>query len=335
MGYLVWQLGCFLLSFLGNSIMAFMTLQPFHHIGQSARFIPLYLLLLLLVCLEGLQLRLIKATQVRHRPPPTTSRLLLLPPEIRLKIWAMLLEDTVEFEDVRFVCVRDLGPRLYRYSDRLRLYMDLNPEYLTRWVLQDNISRCLLQWPPAFVQSCRHIYLEGGHDFLYDLCTSKTFYFSESRALVSWTRTLSAAQKRAVGDSLMIMSNDNFNNPGIAPAIHQLSGLRKLKLHFYTDVKDVSMYASDVQAHIVWQFVRSVKVSEMLMVVLTGENAPGENAPIHFNWMRYRWPAHGQVAFALAVEARIRRPLSDVRYRVPVARGNEARFVLRVKEPLE
>ena len=86
---------------------------------------------------------------------------------------------------------------------------------------------------------------------------------------------------------------------------------------------------SDVQAQIVWQFVRSVKVPEVLMVIVTEENAP-----VKYNWIRFRWPAYGQAAFALAVKARIRRPLSDVRYRVPVRRGNEARFVLRVKKPL-
>ena len=328
MGYLVWQLVCFLLSFAGNSIMVFMIMQPLRHIGQSARVIPLYLLLLLVVWLEGLQLHLIRATQMAHRPPPTTSRLLLLPPELRLKIWAMLLKDIVDVEDVRWVCIEDLGPRLYKYSDRLRLYMDLNPEYLTRWILRDNSDWCLLQWPPAFVQSCRHVYFEGGHDFLHYLCTSENFYFSESRALVSWTRTLSASQKSAVGNIRMVMSNDNFNNPGIAPAMHQLSGQRKLQLVFSTDEEDVSMSTSAVQAHIVWQFVRSVKVSEVLIIHLTEEHAP-----VAFNWYRYGWPVHGQAEFARAVKARIRRPLSGVRYRVPVRGGNEARFVLRVKEP--
>ena len=330
MGYLVWQLSCFLLSFLGNSIVAFMTLQPFHHIGQAAKVIPLYLLLLLLVWLEGLQLRLIRATQMVHRRPPTTSRLLLLPPEIRLIIWAMHLADIVDVEGVRFVYVRTLGPRRYRYSDRLRLYMDLNSEYLTKWVLQDINYRRRLQWPPAVMQSCRQIYLEAAHDFCHDLYTSKCFYFRESRALVSWTRTLSAAQKRAVGEIYMVMYNREFNNPGIAPAMHQLSGLRKLELHFSAGAKDVSMYTSDVQAHIVCQFVRSVKVSEVLRVILWEEHAP-----IDFHCTKYRCPAYGQEEFALAVEARICRPLSVVQHRVPVGRGNEARFVLRVKRLFE
>ena len=133
------------------------------------------------------------------------------------------------------------------------------------------------------------------------------------------------------------MSNDNFNNPGIPPAMHQLSGLRKLQLVFSTNEEDVSMYTSDVQAHIVWQFLRSVKVSEVLIVHLTEAHAPIDfNWMISgFNWIRYRWPAYGQAEFALAVEARIRRPLTAVRYRVPVGSGNEARFVLRVKKPLE
>lgn len=65
----------------------------------------------------------------------------------------------------------------------------------------------------------------------------------------------------------MIMSNESFNNPGIAPAMSQLSGLRKLHLWFYT--KDsVSLRTSDVQAHIVWHLVRNVRVSELLIVKL-------------------------------------------------------------------
>ena len=330
MGYLVWQLSCFLLSFSGNSIMAFMTLQPFHHIGQAARVIPLHFLLLLVVWLEGLQLRLIRATQTVHRRPPTTSRLLLLPPEIRLIIWATHLAEIVDVESVRFVYVRNLGPRLYRYSDPLRLYMDMNPVYLTKWVLQDNVDRSCLQWPPTFMQSCHQVYLEAAHDFCHDLYTSKCFYFKESRALVSWTRVLSAAQKRAVGEIIMVMYNKEFNNPGIAPAMHQLSGLRKLEIWFNVDEKDVSMYTSDVQAHIFYQFVRSVKVSEVLIVILWEKHVP-----IDFYWTRYRWPAYGQAAFALAVQARIRRPLSVVQHRVPVGRGNEAKFILRVKKLFE
>ena len=328
MGYFVWQLICFLLSFLGNSIMAFMTLQPFHHIGQSARVIPLHLLLLLLVWLEGLQLRLVRATQMAHRPLPSTSRLLSLPPEIRLKIWATLLTDMVDIEDVVWVKVEDLGPRLYRYSDRLRFYMDLNPEYSNKWILTDLHTRSLLQWPPVFMQSCRYIYLEGGHDFCHNLCISRSFFFKESRAFVSWTRTLNAAQKPAIGKIFMIMYNDQFNNPGIAPAIHQLSGLRLLRLIFDTNENDVSMYTSDVQAHIVCQFVRSVQVSELLMVLLAERHAP-----MGFDSVCYQWPVDGQAAFALAVEARIRRPLSAVQHRLPVGTGNEGRFVLGVREP--
>lgn len=235
-------------------------------------------------------------------------------------------------EDVKYVKVGNLGPRLYRYSDRLRSYMDLNPEYWTIWILQDNIFGSLLQLPPTFMQSCRLIYLEADYDFRYGLCSNKIFNFNESRALISWIRTLNAAEKRAVGEIHMTMYSYKFNHPGIAPAIHQLSGVRKLRIWFWTDEHDVSMYTSDVQAHIVCQFVRNVRVSEVLIV-----NLAEEHAPIDFNWTRYRWPAYGQDNFALAVEARIRRPLSRVRYRLPlpVSRPHEAKFVLRVKKPLE
>ena len=331
MGYLVWQLICFLFAFLGNSIVAFVALQPFHHIGQSARVVPLHLLLLLLEWLESLRTLLIRASLTVHRPPPPTSRLLLLPPEVREIIWTKLLEDIVDFDDIKYVLIRDLGPRLYRYSDRLRLYMDFNPEYSIKWILQDENFRSRLQWPTAFKQSCRQLYLETSHDLCdkAHLCCSKKFLFHESRALVSWTRALTQLEKNLVEDLAMIMSNGEFNDPRITPAVHQLRGLRTLQLWFHTKEKDASMYTSDVQAYIVFQLVRSVRVSEELMVIIMEEEGP-----IDFDWKRVRWPATAQLQFARAVWARIRHPLSRVQYRVPVQSG-QGKFVLRVKKYLE
>lgn len=141
MGYLVWELLCFLLSFLGNSVMAFMTAHPFHHLSQSARVVPLYLLLLLLEGLEDLRHRL----TVMHRPPLSTSCLLLLPSEMRQQIWTMLLEDVVDLEGIKYVYVGNMDPRVYRCADWLHLYMDIDPEYLTRWDLLDLIPSCRLQ----------------------------------------------------------------------------------------------------------------------------------------------------------------------------------------------
>ena len=74
-----------------------------------------------------------------HRPQPPTSRLLLLPPEIRQQSWSLLLE--VDTDDVECVEIRDLGPRLYTYADRLRAYMGFNPERLTVSLLQTSRSQ--------------------------------------------------------------------------------------------------------------------------------------------------------------------------------------------------
>ena len=328
MGYLIWELLCFLFSFLGNSVMAFMTSQPFHHISQSARVVPLYLLLSLLECLEDLRHCLTRATRMVHRPPPSTSRLLLLPAEIRQQIWTLLLEDIVDLEDIEFISFRDMGPRVYRYADRLRLFTDINPRYSTRWELLANTLRCRLQWPPAFMQSCSQIYYEAGYDFCNELCSNKKFAFFDSRAIISGIRTLTPAQKGAIGQIYMIMSNEVFNNPGIAPAMSQLSGLRKLHLWYSTE-DEVSLYTSDVQAHIVWQLVRNVRVSEQLMVTSAEENGATD-----YNWRRKRWASYHQGLFARAVEARIRRPLSNVQHHWPIPRGagpQNPEFVLRYK----
>lgn len=327
MGYMIWQLVCFLLAFLGNSVLAFVTSQPFHHTGKSVTVVGLSLLLLLLESLENLRRRLTKATRIVHRPPPSTSRLLLLPPELRQQIWTMLFEDLVE--ESRCVHVRDSAPGLRTYADRLRLYIDINPnnstmwfaiaEYPTRWSLLDYVFRHLSEWPPAFALSCRQIYNEA----YYDLCNSTRFDFTEAKALVSWARTLTPARKRAVGEISMTMSNDSFNNPGIAPAMNQLSGLRKVIFFLYTEG---SPDMTAVQAHHVWELVRSVKVSEILIVTLMEVTWDTD-----YDWVRYKWPAGSQEAFASAVLARISRPFSRVRHRVPLGTGNEATFVLRAK----
>ena len=324
---MIWQLVCFLLAFLGNSVLAFVTLQPFHHTGKSVMVVGLSLLLLLLESLENLRRRLTRATRVVHRPPPSTSRLLLLPPELRQQMWSMLFENIVE--EVKYVHVRDSAPGLYTYADRLRLYTDINhqhstmwftkPEYPTRWFLLDYLYSDLSEWPPAFALSCRQIYNEA----YYDLCNSTRFHFTEARALVSWARTLTPARKRAVGDIFMIMSSESFNNPGIAPAMSQLSGLRKVTFFLYTEG---SPDMTAVQAHHVWELVRSVKVSEILIVTLMEDTRHTD-----YDWGRYKWPAGSQEAFARAVLARISRPFTRVRHRVRLGNGNQARFVLRAK----
>lgn len=74
----------------------------------------------------------------------------------------MLLEDIVDHEGIKYVHVGNMGPRVYRYAGRLRLYMDIDPEYLTRLDLLDPISRRHLPWSPAFMQSCSQIYHDAG-----------------------------------------------------------------------------------------------------------------------------------------------------------------------------
>lgn len=107
----------------------------------------------------------------------------------------MLLEDIVDLEGIKYVHVGNMGPRVYRRGDRLRLYMDIDPEYFTRWGLLDPISRCHLQWSPTFMQSCSQIYHEADYKFFNGLCSSKEFQFLDSRALISWVKNPHSASK--------------------------------------------------------------------------------------------------------------------------------------------
>lgn len=125
-----------------------MLLVALHLIHKLAGAVVLSLLLLLLELPEILRRCWVRATSTLYRHPPSTTRLLLLPPELRHMIWTML------FEDFDSVWVMRMRPKSYTsYSERLRLYMGTNPEYSIRWFSTRPTTR-LLHKRIAFIQSC-------------------------------------------------------------------------------------------------------------------------------------------------------------------------------------
>lgn len=205
--------------------------------------------------------------------------------------------------DPKHVHVRVLARISYTsYMDQLRLYMGVNPEYSIICFSMEPTPRPL-QMYTAFIQSCRQIYGEAGSG----LYTDKLFYFTDAKALVSWIRSLTAARKRDVRDMRIKMPNNFFNHLGITTssltrdaiqvrsAMKQLSGLRNLKINFWTKHW---FHTTMHEAQGIYQLVRSVKVSGVLIVQVTEE---GYVRSRQARWTQDGWPADRQEDFAYAV----------------------------------
>ncbi len=325
------QIVCILLGLLNYSTAApFILVLLLHLILKLARAVVLTLLLLLLELPEKLRRHWIRAIRPLHRSPPSTSRLLLLPPELRQQIWKILLED------FKCVEVRGVAPILYTsYVERLRLHMGINPEHSTTLFLMEP-SPHRLQPHIAFIQSCRQIYNEAG----YDLYRNKTFRFRQAKALVAWIRSLTPAQKRDVRRIHIIMLKDFYNHSAIAAnsliedavqvhfAMRELSGLRKLRITF----RPSWPHGTKHEAQYVYQLIRNVKASEMLNVHLWEKRSIWDKAA-RWNVLRVRaWPTHDQEEFACAVWARICDPASALQQRVPGGEWPRAKFMLMLQD---
>ena len=166
------------------------------------------------------------------------------------------------------------------------------------------------------MQSCRQIYNEAGFD-PNDLCSTKSFFFYEARALVSWVKILSPAQKRTVADISLNVSNEDFNDLGIASALEELSGLRRLHILFRSQPPSST---TELQAYCIYQHVRSVQVSEDFNVNLA-EGSTEEHEKYDRDW-------RNQEDFARAVQAKVLTPYSPLQHWVPFTGGRRGIFVL-------
>lgn len=330
MRLMVWQLVCLLLGLLDYSIAPpFILVLALHLIPKLARAVVLSLLLLLLELPGNLRHYWVRASQRLRSHPPSTSRLLLLPPELRQMIWTMLLGD---FE---YVHIRHGAPILYTsYTDRLRLYMGKNPRYFTNWFSM-GLDWRLLQPHLTCMQSCRQIHKEAG----YNAYSNNTFYFNKAKVLESWVRSLTPAHKRDVRDIEIAIPNMviYYRSGGVITnaltrdaasvrfAIEELSGLRKLDIQFATN--NLSLPTTEHEALLVYHLVRNVKVYEVLIVQML------EDSPSPYDRLtEAEWPAHSQEDFAYAVWARIRWPGSALQQRVQVEEGSQAKYVLKIWE---
>ena len=326
---MILQLLFSLFALYGYSTVAFVLMHFLRHAAKLAEAAVLSLLLLLLESPGYIRHYWIRATRTLHRRPPTTSRLLSLPQELRLQIWTMILGD------FQFVHVRCEACITYpSYADRLRLYMGKNPEYSVFWYSSASFPYTS-QPPMAFVQSCRQIYNEAGYS-LY--CTTR-FHLAGAQTLVSWIRSLTPATKRAIRHVRIDISEEfggffhsAFNGATVTAttlcsAIAELSGLRKLIIGLW-DKRWLS--ATKYEAHGVYQLVRNVQVSEALVVQLAEETDDSDTP-----WTEVGWPADSQEEFACAVWAAIRDPESVLEHGVlggQVEEGGQAKFWLRVKD---
>lgn len=203
---------------------------------------------------------------IKHRlygRNPSTSGLLLLPPEVRLQIWEELFPRTrCARGDTRITVIckeivddngtYDPGP------------WDLGPPPRYR-------MRTTPRIPVEFLRTCRQIYEEGNH-FLY---VTSTFEFLDHRALYYFVDTRSLSQQRNIRYlviswsalyfwSLKFSALRAFEMPSIT---EKLQDLRILEIEARVpDCRDES--AAEYIARSTSQLLRRFRVSEAVIVKL-------------------------------------------------------------------
>ena len=117
-----------------------------------------------------------------HGPDSSSSGLLLLPPEIRLRIWDDLLQRCCWAPCINIVSEASL---------------DIPEDTLCRVLglpLGNQTRTYTSGLPVALLRTCRQMYEEGSH-FLY---STRTFSFSQPRAFCDFVNSRSLAQKRSI-----------------------------------------------------------------------------------------------------------------------------------------
>ena len=207
---------------------------------------------------------------IKHQlygPDPSTSGFLLLPPEIRLRIWEELIPrtrcargdtritvDCEEFDDNNTF---DHGP-----WECWRRGLRLPPRYR---------MRTSPRIPVEFLRTCRQFYEEGNH-FLY---STSTFEFTDHRAIYHFVNTRSLLQQGNIRH-LVLGASTLYNWGHVFPAlrafkvpfiIEKLQDLRTLDIeHYVPDARDDE--AAEGTAQLIPALVRSFGVSEAVTVRL-------------------------------------------------------------------
>lgn len=208
---------------------------------------------------------------IKHQlygPDPSTSGFLLLPPEIRLRIWEKLIPRTRCVRGDTRITVDWMGIH-ENYSDGspwecCRRRVGLPPRYRIR---------TSPRIPVEFLRTCRLNYEEGNH-FLY---STSTFEFTGHQALYYFVNTRSLSQQGSirhliVGASSVYECGWWFDVPAlhafeVPSIIKKLRNLQTLDIeHDVDDARDKEVAESDAQ--LISAHVRRFRVWEAVIVKL-------------------------------------------------------------------
>ena len=272
-----------------------------------------------------IRLRYIVAS-IKHRLygyQPGTSRLLLLPPELRLRIWEELMEIDwpISIESV-YGCQNtwkerfDFAFNVFERKRKLRTEKSL---------------------PLAYIRTCRQIYLETSHH----LYSRNTFNFWQPTALVRFVDGLSLVQQRTIGRleldvSLWFSGRENCDyHMCLAPpeailTLEKLQNLRTLDIKLTPcDYEPQRAKTAECRAQGIYQFLRGVKFSEVLTIKFNASRFPWyfpmKREP------RREWPSHCQEAFACAISTLLGDPTRSIPRGVEIEDRNQAKCVLIAK----
>ncbi|CAD6568446.1 MAG: hypothetical protein ASARMPREDX12_001413 [Alectoria sarmentosa] len=285
----------------------------------------LFWIVTLAIIRAQIRLRYIVAS-IKHRLygyQPSTSRLILLPPELRLRIWEELMEiDWPIFIESGYGCHNtwmerfDFAFNVFEHKRKIRAAKSL---------------------PFAYTWTCRQIYQETSHHFY----SRNTFKFWQPTALVRFVDGLSPVQQRTIGRleldvSLWFSGRENCNyhmclaSPEVSLTLEKLQNLRtldiKLDPYGYGPQRAKS---AECHAQGIYQFLRDVKNFEVLTIEFNGSRLPWY-LPVKQE-ARREWPSHCQEAFACAIWTLLGDPTRSIPRGVEIEDRNQAKCVLVAK----
>ena len=252
-------------------------------------------------------------------PELSNSRLLLLPPEIRLRIWEELVPRTR--------CAR--GDTRVTVVYRERELWDSAVVKLLTFLRLISRNRTIMypRIPVEFLRTCRQN-REEGHHFFYG---TSTFYFDNPCAVYHFINGRSLSRQNTIRHLEFTVSSgwylrtedfqgkpyvDGINSPALRASqipsiIKKLRNLRTLNINTspYNHLIDVRCYARSI-----YQFLRNVQASEAVTVKLDLRCCVNRQW-YPYRTMQWQWRSNCQKQFATAAWRLIRNPNS----RIPVA----------------
>lgn len=256
-----------------------------------------------------------------YGPDLSTSRLLLLPPEIRLRIWEALVPRTR--------CARGDTGITVEHVEMLNKHNDNLLDFVRS--KYRNVTRTYPKIPVTFLRTCRQNY-EEGFQFLYG---TSTFYFTDDRELCHFVNACSPSQQGTIRHLELIarsgwypkpgsrrdeevgdwLSNIVLRNSQVPPIMEKLHGLRTFNIEIRVPHYAVG-FAEYAQS--IYHLLRHVRASKAVTLKLDLRRCSIVEASSYRTTQR-EWRSHCQEQFAAAA----RELIHDLKCHIPVAVPNQ------------